>query len=190
MRKKLMALALVLCALALSMGASAPKAEAATETVTVTLFFNIGAVDELTVTLLGEAAATSSPSGQALPANIEFNSTDGDTVWQNASVTNGGSTQDSSNAIIQLDNTGTTNLLINMSLDASINACLDAKYSTSFIHDVEGSGISLNETENATLDASFTPAESVIDLWLFGNFTGCSDGDDDSAVLTWYAVTV
>lgn len=185
MKKLMTALALIACALAIS-----PAALAATETVTVTLFYNIGAVDELTVTLLGEAAATSSPSGQALPANIEFNSSDGNTAWQNATVTNGGSTQDTTNPILSLDNTGTTNLFINMSLDGTINACLDTRYETTFNHDVGTNGISLNSTENATINTSFTPADSAISLWLFGNFTSCGDSDDDSAVLTMYAVTV
>lgn len=184
MNKRIMALTFIFCL------AAAPVAMAATESVTVTLYFNIGAVDELTVTLLGEAAATSTAAGQALPANIEFNSTVGTDLYLNATVSNGGSTQDATNAIMQLDNTGTTNLAINMSLDGSINACLDCKYATSFTYDVVGSGISLNDTENATLDASFTPAEAAIDMWLWGNFSGCLDADDDSAVLTIYAVTV
>ena len=179
-------LATVLCAI-LVMGVS--TATAATETVTVDVLFNIGAVDELTVTLLGQSAVTSAVGGTACPANIEFNSTDGNDEWENATVSGGGSTQDHTNPILSLDNTGTTNLKIDMSLGSALDSCQLLRYNTS-TPVYNGVGLSVNESENATLDTSFTPAESAISVWLNGNFSACLDADDTSATLTIYAVTV
>lgn len=180
--------ALAFCAVA---AISISAAEAATETVTVDLLFNIGAVDELTVTLLGETAQASAAGGAALPANIEFNSTDGSDEWINATVTGGGSTQDFTNPILSLDNTGTTNLNISMDIGAGLDACQVLRYNTSQpLYVGEGYGGSVNSTMNVTLDASFTPAESAISVWLNGNFSACEDNDDATATMTIYAVTV
>ena len=158
---------------------------AALEYVYVDLFFNIGAEDELTVTLLGQSDVQSSPTGQATPANIEFNVT-GNTSWQNASVTGGGSTQDLSNPILALDNTGTTNLEINITLNASLptgTCTMDLRYINdsspySITGDVESDGVQVTSTSNITIDSSFTPAEAPWGIWLYGNFSGCIDSDD------------
>jgi hypothetical protein len=173
------------------------SATAVIEAVYVDLFFNIGAVDELTVTLLGESAVTSGAlPGTATPANIEFN-VSGDTLWQNASVM-GGSTQDVTNPILSLDNTGTTNFQINISINASTptGTC---NMNLTFIndsspYDISGlipktDGIEVNTT-NWTIDHSFTPAEATQGLWLYGNFSGCADNDDTSRRFTIYAKTV
>jgi hypothetical protein len=157
---------------------------AALEYVYVDLFFNIGAADELTVTLLGQSAVTSSPSGQATPANIEFNVT-GNTSWENASVT-GGSQQSNITPILSLDNTGTTDLEINISINASLpsGACtMDLRYiNDSAPYDIDalnpednGSQVS---TTNITIDSAFTPSEATWGIWLYGNFSGCIDSDD------------
>jgi len=182
MKNAIIALAVTLCLLEI------PSAYAATERVTVQLYFNIGAVDELTVTLLGESAVTSATgAGTPTPANIEFNTTSGTELYVNATVTNGGSTQDTTNPILKLESTGTTTLLINMSLDSSLDACLNATYDTAHTYTPSKS---LNESINVTLNTSLAPGEGEINLWLWANFDGCLDGDDDNAQLIIYAETV
>jgi hypothetical protein len=171
------------------LGIGTASVSAATETVTTTLYFNIAAVDELTVTLLGQAAVTSAPTGTATPANIEFNSTTGTDAWLNATVTGGGATQDGSNAILVLDNTGTTNLNINISTAGGLAACQALRYNTTWCATPSTCATDLDTTE-ITLDSSFTPAETAINLWLWGNFSACTDADDASTTLTMEATTV
>src|SRR3990170_9145090 len=154
-------------AILLIAGLLMPSVLAQVEYVYVDLLFNIGAVDKLTVTLLGQSSVTSSPTGQATPANIEF-SVNADALWQNASVV-AGSTQDLTNPIMALDNTGSTNLGINLTINASLPAAAcDMKlrylsdpsaYSVAGVV-VDTTGSSINSTSNATIDSSFTPAEA------------------------------
>jgi len=170
---------------------------AATESVFVDLFFNIASTDELTVTLLGQSAVTSAAGGTATPANIEFNSTTGNTVYKNASVI-AGSTQDLTNPILAFDNTGTTNLLINITLNATLPAgsCTmelrylndSAPYSVAGL-DAATNGIILN-TSNSTIDSSFTPSEATWGIWLYSNFSGCLSPDTTVRRFTIWAVGV
>ncbi len=189
MKKLLIGLALFVIAISL------PNAQGAIEAVYSDLFFNIGAVDEMTVTLLGESSVTSSAlPGTATPANIEFN-VSGDVIWQNASVQGGGSTQDQTNPIFSIDNTGTTNFELNISLNATMpsGTCTmllrqitdPAPYDiTSVGPDPDGEDVN---TTNVTIDSSFTPPEATWGIWLYTNFSGCLDADDDARRFTIYA---
>jgi len=152
------------------------------EWTTTVLYFNVAANDEITVTLLGESAAVTADGGTSTPQNIEFNSTTGTDEWLNSTVTGtGGSVQDDTNAILQIDNTGNSNAEMNLTLDegtSALNACQKLRYHTTYQADVATDGILLNSTTNVTLDSSYTPAEAAIDLWLWANFTGCGATDD------------
>ncbi len=170
---------------------------AGTGSVYVDLFFNIGAVDELSVTLLGESPVTSAAGGTATASNIEFN-VSGDLYWQNATVTGGGTEQDSTNPILALDNTGTTNLEINISINATLpsNGC---KMILRYINDSSPFDISSKtpgtdgvvvSTTNITINSSFTPAGAAMGLWLYGNFSGCLDADDTTRRFTMWARSV
>ena len=170
--------------------------KAATESVYVDLYFNIASVDELTVTLLGQSAVTSLPASQATPANIEFN-VSSNTYWQNATVTGGGSTQDDTNPILALDNTGTSNLEINISLNSTLPAStctMVLRYiNDSSPYDIsaltaESNGIAVSTT-NVTINSSYTPAGAALGLWLYGNFSDCADSDDTVRRFTIYATT-
>lgn len=173
--------------------------KAQTEYVYVDLFFNIGAVDELSVTLLSESPVTSAAGGTATASNIEFN-VSGDVYWQNATVTGGGSLQDDTNPILALDNTGTTNLEINISINSTLpsNGCkMDLRY----INDTGGAPYDISgktpgtdgvvvSTTNITINSSYTPSNPAIGLWLYGNFSGCGDADDTTRRFTMWARTV
>lgn len=174
----------------------AATTQAALEYVYTELYFNIGAVDELTVTLLGESTVTSSVGGTTTPAQIEFN-VSGDATWQNATVS-GGSTQDKTNPILSIDNTGTTDLVLNISINATMpsGTCTmllrfineTSPYDLNAL-EPEANGEDVNTT-NITIDSSFTPAEAAWGLWLYTNFSGCVDADDDIRRFFMWAETV
>lgn len=161
--------------------------KADTEWVYTDLYFNIAAVDELTVTLLDETPVTSSPTGTAA-TNIEFNSTDGTDLWLNATVS-GGPIQDASSAIMVLDNTGNTNLEVNISINASLGSCLGLRYNTTWADDPSVNATDVGTT-NITLDDSFTPAEAAINMWLWGNFSSCLETDDEVKKFGIWVTTV
>lgn len=177
------------------------KVEAAgTGSVYVDLYFNIGAVDELTVTLLGLGAVTSDPGGQATPANIEFNVSASPDPWENATVTEAGSTQDLANPILELDNTGTTNLEINISINDTLpsNGCIMIlRYindsAVSGVFDISGKDPETDgavvSTTNITINSSYTPVGENLGLWLYGNFSGCADEDDAVRRFTMWATS-
>jgi len=166
-----------------------PLAFAASESVYTTIYWNIASVDAFTVTLLGEDATTSAPAaGTATAKNIEFNSSTGTTSWDLPSVTGGGSEQGEGTPIITIDNTGTTNLMMNISIDSAVAECMGLNYDTSW-HANGADGITLSTTE-ITLDASFTPAESAIALYLWGNFSDCAYSDATTRTLTINGTTV
>lgn len=109
------------------------------------------------------------------------------------SVTAGGSEQSDGNPIIVIDNTGTSNLEMNISVNATVPACMGLKYLTTWTATpktaAEPVGGSLNTTQNI-LDASFTPAETAINLYLWGNFSGCGSSDATTRILMINGTTV
>lgn len=157
-------------------------AQAADESVWTILYINIGAQDEMTVTLLDESAETSSPGGTQAANNLEFNSSTGHTLWQNATVI-GGSEQDNTNAILEIDNTGNTNLNVSLVLGNASNACNELRYDLSFQSDVETDGKLLNDSTPAIIDTSFAPGDAAKDVWLWCNFTACAADDDNAPLL-------
>lgn len=164
---------------------------AALEWTTTVLYFNVAAADEVTVTLYDESGQAMSDTGAATPQNIEFNSTTGTDEMVNATVTGtGGSTQDDSNPIIQITNTGNSiPTQINISLvGTALDACQKLKFQNETMDPLpETTAEFLNSTENVTLTTSYEPAASALDLWLFGNFTDCGATDDTDPTLRIYA---
>ncbi len=161
---------------------------AALEWTTTLLYFNIGAADDVTVTLLNDGATSTSPSGQATAQNIEFNITGQTGNWINATITGGGSQQDASNSILTIDNTGTTNVNITIRVNETLPVAGDCQLDLRFENDTNEDDILDNyppsaandlNTTNVTLVELFEPSENELDLWLFGNFSGtCEDNDD------------
>jgi len=178
MRKKLMA------ALLLALVLGTPIAFAATEFVKTIVSFDIGANEELTVTLLGTAAKVSAAgAGNTTANNIEWNlsaANSGSLIWSNATVGGGGSTQ-SASAILQIDNTGNRDLNVTINLSSALPTCIQMIVNTSMQGSITAAKAA--ESENLTdgvgwiIDASYTPAEAAIDLFLYANFTGCTYSD-------------
>ena len=166
----------------------AGTALAATETVTTTLFFNVASNHEMSVTLLGQAATVSAPAGTATSANIEFNSTTGNEgTWLNATITSGGSVQGTAaNPIAVIDNTGNINFEFNVSIGVTLGAtCWNLTYGTVYT-DLPGAAPSnVLDTTEIQIDASFTPAEAVKNMWLWGKPVACTATDDLTRTLTF-----
>lgn len=151
-----------------------------------TLVFGVGALNQITVYQYTTSKGAMTAAGLAL-TNIEFNSTNPDAVWVNATVA-GNSPQDATHPIVYVDNTGTTDAEININADSDItstDACLKCRYIFkqaaagvfSNTDDPATNGAGLNATQQQ-IDASFTPDEENWGVWLYGNFTGCTQGQD------------
>jgi len=188
MNKKYLGILAFLAVLAL--GLQIQTAEAATESVYVEVYFNIAAVDELTVTLLGQSAVTSAAEpGTAAPARIDFNcsNSNGSCDWVPAHVA--GTDQDAANPVLQLDNTGTTNLDIVIYAGTDVtSSCITGFNYNDTDDNTATSGTAVPAGTGHTIEAAFTPAASAINLRLWANFTDCNDGDDDST-LFWINAT-
>lgn len=160
---------------------------------TTTLNFNIEAVDNLRVTVLGQTYTEASSSGNATSANIEFNTSVESTAWVNATVV-GGSAQSDGSGIFNIDNVGTTTFNLTTNIDAALGTCtgtggdqMNLVYNTSWVDTGEVSygnnvtEVGVGEAGRNVLDSAFTPGDAAIELYLWANFTGCLDSDDDTA---------
>lgn len=154
-----------------------------------TLVFGVGALNKVAVyQYTGGQSGDMTAGGLAL-TNIEFNSTDGTDAWVNATIA-GGSTQDETNPILYTDNLGTTNAEINISTSSEISGvdtCLELrviwKQASSGVFsntdDPSATGFDLNTTQ-IQIDSSFTPDEENWGVWPYGNFSGCTVGEDQT----------
>lgn len=187
---KLLALVLVIFSLAISTAYAAT-----THGAYALLVFGVGALNEVTVYQITTNKGAMTVAGLAL-TNIEFNTTTQDELWDNATVA-GSDTQNQTYPILYVDNTGTTNVApLNISASDDIanqDSCLDLRY---YINQSEG-GVFTSTTLGATatdlnttevqIDASFTPTEANWGIWLYGNFSACTQGED--SVTFWINAT-
>lgn len=174
---------LVVFALATTLLTGIQIVKAATESVYSDLVFAVSSVLEMTVTLRDGTSFTSAPAGNQT-GDITFTLPTGTDTWINATA--GGTDQDNTNPIIQIDNTGTINFMLNISINDTVPSCMDLRYNTSWTGTPEDYATDLSTT-NITLDDSFTPAEAVVNLWLWGNATACVQGDSTVRRLFMYA---
>jgi hypothetical protein len=151
----------------------APVLAAGLEYTSTVLYFNIGALDEVTVTMVNQGSGVTTGAGTPTSSNLNFTCTQADCLWVNASLTGGGGTQSDGTPAITIDNTGTTNAQINISANYTFPGatCLNLRYSNQTI--TNPPTLSLNTT-NVTLVQTYTPAQASIKVWLFGNFTACT----------------
>lgn len=164
---------------------------AAAESVVILLQFNAASNHEVTWTLLGSFSSTSGSGTTCCGSrNIVFNCSAaslGVCTWVNATVsgTTNNASQNATDAILKADNTGNTNVNINISASSDINtvsACLDL---TVFINTSQTTPCLWNALFNASaaqdlntsvipIDTSFTPSEAAICFWLNANFSNCT----------------
>jgi hypothetical protein len=157
-----------------------------------TLVFGVGALNEVTVYQLAVSKGAMTTPGLAL-TNIEFNSTTGIALWVNATVA-ASTSQLPATPIIYVDNTGTTNAALNISTTDDIHTT-DATLYLRYIYNQSEGGVFGNYNTNPTspaggssggylnatqiqLDSSFTPTEQNWGIWLYGNFSGSTQGQD------------
>lgn len=177
MEKQNKLLVYLLAGIVITLISAAPIANAASEYTTTIAHFNVPSAIAFTVTLYGEGAEESAGAGTAT-TDIEFNCSDsgGSENDVNASVV-GGSTQDASNPIMVIDNTGTVNIALKVLVNASMPACMDLEGGTSL-------PVSQSITDSPyEIDASFTPAESAIDWFMQTDFTACAASDSTTRTI-------
>jgi len=155
---------------------------AATETVTTTLYLNVQSLISFEVVLLGEAAVTSAGGGTPTASDIEFNSTTGSDANMQAVVTGGGSTQTTGNPILTVDNVGTVDIALNITIDTNVPACWSVYYNDTWQTDYSGStAVTATDIE---IDGTFTPAEAAKDIYLGATTSGCTSGDATTRTFT------
>lgn len=171
-------------------------AVAVDESVTTTLYFTIATADELSVTLLGDSAVTSTGGGTATTNNIAFNFTALTQNWVNATRTGTPTPeQNTTDPILKLDNTGTTNLNIQMNVTATlVGSCFALRYNaTTYIgneNEPEYNATDLDTTP-VTINSSYAPDEPELSVWLWANATACTnEADSTTRTLTIWAIRV
>ncbi len=162
------------------------------------IWFNIGIVQSVQVSLLAQGAWTTLTTGAGAPmANlIDINSTGTEGTWNNASIRGASSTQDVTNPIIQIRNAGSVNASINISLNSTITGAANCLIRAKYYNASSGASMVFPPTApdlaNSTtaLNITLTPAlmtSQVLNLWLFANFTNCSNTDTTSRNFTIWA---
>jgi hypothetical protein len=143
------------------------------------IYFYVNALDEVTVTLVGQASGniTSAAGNQTINMNFTCNSPTCN--WVNVSVSGGG-TQDASSPGIKIVNTGSAPAQINISSNITLPgsgdaSCLGFRYSNATITYPPTLNVPNITASNTTLvdSTSFTNSKEL-DVWLFGNFSGCN----------------
>lgn len=177
MEKQNKLLAYLIAGLAITMIAGMPIANAASEYTTTVAHFNVPSAIAFTVTLYGESASESAGGGTAT-TDIEFNCTEssGTQSAVHAKVV-GGNTQSDGNPIMEIDNTGTVNLQMQIKLNATVPACMTLNGGTS----LPASQAITNSPY--TIDASFTPAEAAIDWYMQTDFSSCTSSDSTTRTI-------
>jgi hypothetical protein len=152
---------------------SAPVLAAGLEYTKTVLYFNVGALDEVTVTLVNEGAGTATGAGIQTASSLNFTCGSANCAWFNASLSGGGGTQSDATPAVTIDNTGTTNAQINISANYTFpgTTCMNLRYSNATI--TNPPTLALNVT-NVTLVEAYAPADAALKVWLFGNFSACT----------------
>jgi hypothetical protein len=185
MRKAMYMLPLML-AMTLALAAMSAKPANGAESVYILIEFNTGTDESFTATVYGGSGCVSAAAPSQCGDSIAFNSSTGTTTWD-APERIGGSAQDATHPILIVTNTGNVALDFSTRTDAdigSVDACLDLRFAA----EQEAScntavtGATANDlNDTATIvDASFAVADNQWCIWLWGNFTGCTAGIDDT----------
>jgi hypothetical protein len=173
MKRKLMIIALIF----ITLSATMTYAVSMTYT-TTTLWFNVNIGRNIQVQTLSGSWISGTGGGAATSNNIEFNVT-ASTQWQNATIlgSSGGYYQNASNPILQIQNIGTVDAVVNISINETMTTigagCLDLRYENQTY--AAAPTLPLNAT-NVTLTSALTPTSSPLQVWLFANFSSCSSG--------------
>lgn len=156
-----------------------PAIAAGLEYTKTVLYFNVQALDEVTVTLVNEGTGTTTAGGAGVFTSSALNFSCGaaDCVWTNASLSGTGTAQSVTTPAVTIDNTGTTNAQINISANVTLPAehtCLALRYSNdTMIVPAAAATTNLNTT-NVTLVQTYTPTGATLKVWLYGNFSSCT----------------
>jgi hypothetical protein len=155
-----------------------PALAAGLEYTKTILYFNVGALDEVTVTLVNEGAGTTTSGGAGVftSSALNFTCSSSDCQWVNASLSGTGTQQSITTPAVTIDNTGTTNAQINISANVTLPAatCFNLRYSNDTMTIPSAGNLNNLNTTNITLVQTYTPTGATLKVWLFGNFSGCT----------------
>jgi len=155
------------------------------EYTTTLLYFNVNENRDIQVLSLGGSWVSTTSAGAPTTGNIEFNTSQPYTYWVNATIEGGGGSQDDTTPILQVQNIGTISAQINISINASMPACMLLRFENDTIS-YPPQIINLNTT-NETLTGALATADTALDIWLFANFTNCGTGDTTQRNFTIWA---
>jgi hypothetical protein len=146
--------------------------------------FNIDTLVSYTLTLPGVAPVNGGSA--TATTDIEFNVTTGTQTNVNAKVVGGGTTQSDGVPIFQLDNTGTVNLTLNVSLNTTLPSCITLAGSNTYAG--ADTGNSINSSTNYTIASSYAPGDAPIDWYMKADFSGCTVSDSTQKKVFTYGL--
>lgn len=162
-----------------------PALAASTEYVTSTLYFNVQASQEITVTLVNDAAGFLSAvdGNDTTSETLNFTCSNPSCWYVNATLSGGaGGTQAQTTPALKIQNTGTAACQLNITSNNTgttfgTGSCISLYY----VNDTDGDAgldsypptLTLSSAANVTIVGSFV-YNAIARVWLFGNFTGCA----------------
>jgi len=155
------------------------------EYTTTLLYFNVNENRDVQVLSLGGAWVSATSAGAPTTGNIEFNTSNPYAYWVNATIEGGGGSQDDTTPILQVQNIGTIDAQINISINETMPSCMLLRYENDTI--TYPPSTSDLGTTNVTLVGALGSGETALDIWLFANFTNCGTGDTTQRNFTVYA---
>lgn len=163
-----------LLAILVLLGVAIGIVNAATEDVTTIAYFTVPENLEFEVWFPGNVNCTSSATGTCTNFLNFTSSTGGNTKYANCTV-QGGSAQDDTTACFRIDNTGTVNLNMSMSLNASEPSGVDVWAAKTFAGMTDATFVDINTTY-WIFNSSLIPAHTNATVWVWVNFTAASAG--------------
>lgn len=154
-----------------------------------TVYWYVIGVEEVRVTLVNQVGwTTTNTTGNLTTTQLNFTCPIKDCQWVNASIVAASEAkQDAATPAVKIENTGTVNAQINISVNVTWAAtdCFKWRYSNSSMTvPAIGDPQNLNIT-NITLKQVMVPGDTALSVWLFGNFSNCQSQTNVTELYVW-----
>jgi hypothetical protein len=162
------------------------------------IWFNIGILEAVQVQILTQGTWTTFATGAGAPMtnNIDINSTGNEMTWNNASIRGSATAQDVTSPILKIQNAGSVNASINISLNSTITGAATCLIRARYYNASTGASMVFPPTApdlanstsalNVTLTSALMPTQGLY-LWLFANYSACASTDTTSRNFTIWA---
>lgn len=166
---------------------------------TTLIWFNIAILQAVKVQMLTSGTWTATTAGGAATTNdIDINSTGVEMTWNNASIRGSATSQGDTTPILKIQNQGSTNALINISLNSTITGAGGCLIRARFYNSTSSTLVyppTNPDFANGTYSGNVTLLDPLttsgtsqnIYLWLFANYTTCASTDATSRNFTIWA---